>query len=91
MTFAMLGIEFEDESAEDTFIGYAVSAGLTVSEDVALLDTGVEALSVAEAVNVVEQLVVSAVLAVKTIVLVPSAERVFEAAESVPQRLLLVV
>ena len=64
---------------------------MTTNEDVALLDTGVEALSVAEAANVVEQLVVSAVLAVKTIVLVPSAERAFEVAESVPHRLLLVV
>ena len=62
-----------------------MSAGLTVNDEDAVSVIGFEALSVTEEVMVVVQLFVSALLAVNTIVFVPSTLRLFDVVLSEPQ------
>lgn len=63
----------------------ALMVGLTVNTEFAVCTSGEDALSVTEAVNVVEQLLVSTEFAVNTIVFEPSAARLFDVALREPQ------
>jgi hypothetical protein len=66
-------------------VAVGAGTGLTVNDEDAVCVIGVEALSSTEVVMVVAQLPVSALLAVNTIVFVPSTLRLFDFALSEPQ------
>ena len=86
--------DHEDENVADwprSIIGLdgeiegAPSTGSTVSDDVAVFVTSEVALSFTDAVNVAEQLPVSALFAVNTMALDPSAARLLDEELRVPQ------